>query len=106
MLVLLEGASTFFREIPISDFLFDTNWQPLFNPVSYGIWELVAGTMNIVLWSLVIALPLLTVIFIGIGIFGVHFVGVQQLVELAGKRGRRQVRTFHFIGLHFNERQC
>lgn len=58
VVVLFEGASTFFREVSLSDFFFDVEWQPLFNPVSYGIWELVAGTMNIVLWSLLFALPL------------------------------------------------
>src|SRR3990172_7116757 len=31
--------------------------QPLFEPVSYGIWELVAGTFNVVFWSLLMALP-------------------------------------------------
>ena len=58
VIVLFEGALTFFREIPVGDFLFGTEWQPLFNPVSYGIWELVAGTLNVVLWSMLFALPL------------------------------------------------
>ena len=40
------------------EFFLETNWQPLFEPVSYGVWELVAGTVNVVLWSLVFALPI------------------------------------------------
>ena len=55
--VLLRESMTFFREVSFSDFFLETEWQPLFDPVSYGIWELVAGTANVVLWSLVMALP-------------------------------------------------
>jgi phosphate transport system permease protein len=40
------------------DFFLETEWQPLFEPVSFGIWELVAGTLNVVLRSLLFALPL------------------------------------------------
>lgn len=55
--VLVAESIPFFQEVPIQDFLLKTDWQPLFRPVSFGIWELVAGTMNIVFWSLVMALP-------------------------------------------------
>jgi phosphate transport system permease protein len=40
------------------DFFFETEWQPLFEPVSFGIWELVVGTLNVTLWALVIAVPI------------------------------------------------
>jgi phosphate transport system permease protein len=56
--VLLEGTAEFFAEVPAQDFFFAREWQPLFEPRTFGIWELVAGTMNVVLWSLVIAVPL------------------------------------------------
>lgn len=55
--VLVAESIPFFREVPIKDFLLKTDWQPLFEPISFGIWELVAGTMNIVFWSLLMALP-------------------------------------------------
>jgi phosphate transport system permease protein len=55
--VLLRETLTFFEDVSFSDFFLDTEWQPLFEPVSFGIWELVAGTMNVVLWSLAMALP-------------------------------------------------
>jgi phosphate transport system permease protein len=56
--VLFEETWEFFGEVSLADFFLATEWQPLFNPISYGIWELVAGTVNVVVWSLVIALPL------------------------------------------------
>jgi phosphate transport system permease protein len=55
--VLFEESFSFFEEVSLRQFFLDTQWQPLFKPVSYGIWELVAGTVNVVLWSLVFALP-------------------------------------------------
>lgn len=55
---LINETVGFFRDVPIVDFLFKTEWQALQNPRKYGIWELVAGTANVVLWSMVIALPL------------------------------------------------
>lgn len=56
--VLFVEAFAFFREVDIRDFLFKTTWQPLFEPVSFGVWELVAGTVNVVFWSLLFALPI------------------------------------------------
>ncbi len=57
ILVLFSESVTFFQEVSFADFFLDTEWQPLFDPVSFGVWELVAGTLNVVLWSLVLALP-------------------------------------------------
>jgi phosphate transport system permease protein len=55
--VLLSESATFFTHVSIGSFLFDREWQPLFPPVSFGIWELVAGTANVTLWALLMALP-------------------------------------------------
>jgi phosphate transport system permease protein len=57
VVVLFDETLSFFQTVPPQDFFFETNWQPLFRPVTFGIWELVAGTVNVVLWSLVFALP-------------------------------------------------
>ncbi|MEX2046517.1 MAG: phosphate ABC transporter permease subunit PstC [Chloroflexota bacterium] len=57
LVVLLEGTLSFFADVPLTDFFLGTRWQPLIEPVSFGIWELVAGTANVVLWSLVLAVP-------------------------------------------------
>jgi phosphate transport system permease protein len=48
----------FFQDIPIQDFLLQTEWQALQQPQSFGIWELISGTVAVVFWSMVIALPL------------------------------------------------
>ena len=58
VVVLADETRQFFGTVPPQDFFLDTTWQPLFNPVSFGVWELVAGTVNVVFWSLVMALPI------------------------------------------------
>lgn len=55
---LLEESLLFFEDIPVQDFLFKADWQALQEPQRYGIWELVAGTANVVFWSMVFALPI------------------------------------------------
>jgi phosphate transport system permease protein len=57
VVVLVSESVPFFRNVSLRAFLLETEWQPLFKPVSFGIWELVAGTANVVLWSLAFALP-------------------------------------------------
>jgi phosphate transport system permease protein len=56
--VLFSETYTFFQDVSFRDFFGGAKWRPLFEPVSFGIWELVAGTMNVVLWAMVMALPL------------------------------------------------
>ena len=58
VVVLVRETATFFQHVSFADFFLETEWQPLFTPVSFGIWELVAGTVNVVFWALVMALPL------------------------------------------------
>lgn len=57
-ITLIYEAVPFFRHVSINEFLFSTNWQALQAPQEYGIWALVAGTINVVIWSMVVALPL------------------------------------------------
>jgi phosphate transport system permease protein len=59
LIIYVLGQETygFFREVSLRQFFLETRWQPLFQPVSFGIWELVAGTLNVVVWSLLFALP-------------------------------------------------
>ena len=65
--VLFSESATFFREVSLADFFLETEWQPLFDPVSFGIWELVLGTFNVVFWALVMAVPIgmATAIYLG-----------------------------------------
>ena len=55
---LLEETISFFREVPLGDYLFGTEWTPLFNPPSFGVLPLVAGTFIISLIGMVVAIPL------------------------------------------------
>ncbi|MDA0352967.1 MAG: phosphate ABC transporter permease subunit PstC [Chloroflexi bacterium] len=58
IVVLSRETITFFQDVSFAEFFLSTEWQPLLKPVSFGVWELVAGTLNVVLWSLLIALPI------------------------------------------------
>ncbi|MBN2171775.1 MAG: phosphate ABC transporter permease subunit PstC [Candidatus Krumholzibacteriota bacterium] len=57
ILVLARESWTFFREIPLPDFLFGTRWTPLLVPRSYGVLPLLGGTAMIVVGSALIAIP-------------------------------------------------
>jgi len=56
--VLAEESVAFFREVSLSEFFLKTRWRPLAGNPSFGIWELVAGTVNVVVWSLAMAVPI------------------------------------------------
>jgi phosphate transport system permease protein len=56
---LINETIGFFREVSVWHFLNPGNeWQALQEPQSFGIWELVSGTVAVVFWSMMIALPL------------------------------------------------
>lgn len=57
VLSLLFGSIDFFREIPVLDFLTGANWSPGFTDGGYGVLPLVVGTLNIVFWAMVVAIP-------------------------------------------------
>ena len=42
----------------MSDYLFGTEWAPLFEPASFGVLPLVLGTMIISLIGMIVAVPL------------------------------------------------
>jgi phosphate transport system permease protein len=54
---LLFGAIEFFQEVPIVDFLTGTDWSPSFADAHFGVLPIVVGTLNVVFWALVVALP-------------------------------------------------
>jgi phosphate transport system permease protein len=59
IIVLVGESIPFFQEVSLGEFFNPANeWQPLFNPVSFGVMELVVGTLNVVFWSLLIAVPI------------------------------------------------
>jgi len=55
--VLLFETIAFFREVPITEFLFGTEWTPLFLNKSYGVLPLVTGTLLVSVIAMLVALP-------------------------------------------------
>jgi phosphate transport system permease protein len=58
LLVLLGDGIGFFQAVSLREFLFDTEWTPLFAEKHFGIWPLVAGTALSTLIAMVVAVPL------------------------------------------------
>lgn len=61
---LVYESSSFFAHVPLSDFLTDTMWTPLFSIPRYGILPLIAGTLITTGVALVVALPIGTIVSI------------------------------------------
>ncbi|MDD2808698.1 phosphate ABC transporter permease subunit PstC [Rhodoferax sp.] len=72
MYVLISESVVFFQHVPFKDFLFDSQWTPLFDDAHFGISVLLAGTLSSSLVALVIAIPLGTVIAIYLSEFAEH----------------------------------
>jgi phosphate transport system permease protein len=62
--VLVKESVTFFQHVPITKFLTDTQWTPLFDDAHFGIVVLLSGTLTSSAVALAIAIPLGTVIAI------------------------------------------
>src|SRR5918993_4925141 len=61
---LLYESASFFAHVPVSNFLTDTLWTPLFAAPRFGIMPLVAGTLVTTAVALAVALPVGTVVAI------------------------------------------
>ena len=57
IVVLVEGAVAFFREVSIVEFFTTADWSPIIRPRSYGVLPLIWGTMLIVVGSAIVAIP-------------------------------------------------
>ena len=62
--VLVKESVVLFREVPLVDFLTDTQWTPLFDDAHFGIMVLLSGTLTSSMVALSIAIPLGTIIAI------------------------------------------
>jgi len=62
--VLFKESWEFFKHVPLKDFLFDTQWTPLFDDAHFGIIVLLSGTLTSSLVALAVAIPLGTIIAI------------------------------------------
>jgi phosphate transport system permease protein len=55
---LLEETIVFFRQVGVGEYLFGTKWSPLFEPGSFGVLPLIAGTFATTFIALLVAIPL------------------------------------------------
>jgi phosphate transport system permease protein len=76
---LIGPTIGFFEIVPVDEFLFGTDWTPQFEPPSFGVLGIVAGTLNVTLWAMLFAIP------IGIG-------SAIYLSEYASPRVRKTVK--------------
>jgi phosphate transport system permease protein len=56
--ILTLETAAFLREVPILDFLFGTEWTPLFSAPQFGVLPLVAGTTLVSMIAMLVALPM------------------------------------------------
>ena len=55
---LILPTIEFFEIVPVDEFLFGTDWSPQFEPPSFGVLAIVAGTLNVTLWGMLFAIPM------------------------------------------------
>jgi phosphate transport system permease protein len=55
---LLGPTIGFFEIVPADEFFFGIDWTPQFEPPSFGVLSIVAGTLNVALWGMVFAIPI------------------------------------------------
>ena len=80
IVVSLVGPTIgFFEIVPADEFFFGIDWTPQFEPPSFGVLAVVAGTLNVALWAMLFAIP------IGLG-------AAIYLSEYASPRVRRTVK--------------
>ena len=70
---------SFFKQVPLWDFLTDPQWTPLFDDAHYGIMPLVAGTATVAAVALCLALPVGTVTAIYLSEYAPH--RVREIVK-------------------------
>jgi phosphate transport system permease protein len=59
IIISLVGPTIgFFEIVPGSEFFFTFDWTPQFEPPSFGVLGIVAGTVNVVIWAMLFAIPL------------------------------------------------
>jgi phosphate transport system permease protein len=54
---LIGPTIGFFEIVPADEFLFGIDWTPQFEPPSFGVLAIVAGTLNVALWGMLFAIP-------------------------------------------------
>ena len=58
IVIALAGPTIeFFGEVSLTDFLFGTDWRPLFSPADFGVLPLVSATIVVTACALVVCIP-------------------------------------------------
>ena len=78
VIALIGPTISFFQTVSFGEF-FSTDWSPTFNPPSFGVFDIVMGTLNVTLWGMLFAIP------IGLG-------AAIYLAEYASRRVRKVVK--------------
>ena len=55
---LIGPTIGFFEIVPADEFFFGIDWTPQFEPPSFGVLAIVAGTLNVTLWAMLFAIPI------------------------------------------------
>jgi phosphate transport system permease protein len=55
---LIGPTIGFFEIVPGREFFFEADWTPQFEPPSFGVLAIVAGTLNVALWAMLFAVPI------------------------------------------------
>jgi phosphate transport system permease protein len=76
---LIGPTIGFFEIVSADEFFFTTDWTPQFEPPSFGVLAIVAGTLSVTLWAMVFAIP------IGLGV-------AVYLSEYASPRVRKTLK--------------
>jgi phosphate transport system permease protein len=79
VVVMIGPTIGFFEVVSAPEFITGIDWTPQFEPPSFGVLAIVAGTLNVTLWAMVFAIP------IGLG-------SAIYLSEYATPRVRRTVK--------------
>ena len=55
---LIGPTIGFFEVVSVWDFITGTDWTPQFEPPSYGVLAIVAGTLSVTIWAMLFAIPI------------------------------------------------
>ena len=82
--ILVSESWAFFQQVPLIDFLTDTQWTPLFDDAHFGIMVLLSGTLVSSMVALAVAIPLGTIIALYLSEFAPFWVRefAKPLLEL------------------------
>jgi phosphate transport system permease protein len=84
--ILITESVVFFRHVPLTEFLTDRQWTPLFDDAHFGILVLLSGTLTSSAVALGVAIPLGTIIAIYLSEFAPHRLreSVKPVLEMLG----------------------